>query len=108
MVYSQLNKLLPKNIFSKMFAIMQFILLLWIFKINKIMKIKSIQKGYGDGDIFYSTDTKVLKKYQVDYIKEEVKQVADNHTINVYRGYIEDKLVFEMGASIDVTIVFWQ
>jgi hypothetical protein len=70
-------------------------------------KIKSIQKGYGEGDIFYSTDSKVAVQYQVEDIREEAKQVADNHTINIYRGYIGDKLVFEMGASIDVTVVFW-
>jgi hypothetical protein len=70
-------------------------------------KIKSIQKGYGQGDIFYSTDSKVAAQYQVEDIREESKQVSDNHIINVYRGYIGDKLVFEMGASIDVTVVFW-
>lgn len=70
-------------------------------------KIKSIQKGYGEGDIFYSTDSKVSKIYLVEDIKEESKQVSDNHIINIYRGYIGDKLVFEMGASIDVTVVFW-
>ena len=76
---------------------------------NTIMenKIKSIQKGYGEGVIFYSTDSKVATKYQVEDIREEAKQVSDNYTINVYHGYIGDKLVFEMGASIDVTVVFW-
>jgi hypothetical protein len=70
-------------------------------------KIKSIQKGYGEDIIFYSTNNKVAAQYQVDDIREESKQVSNNHTINVYRGYIGDKLVFEMGASIDVTVVFW-
>ena len=70
-------------------------------------KIKSIQKGYGEGDIFYSTDSKVATQYKVEDIIEEAKQISDNQTINVYRGYIAGKLVFEMGASIDVTVVFW-
>jgi len=70
-------------------------------------KIKSIQKGYGEGDIFYSTDTKVAKQYQVEEIREESKQVSPDMIFNVYRGYSEKKVVFEMGASIDVTVVFW-
>jgi len=47
-------------------------------------KIKSIQKGYGERDIFYSTDTKVAKQYQVEEIKEESKQVkSDIETLTV-------------------------
>ena len=71
-----------------------------------MQKIKSVQKGYGQGDIFYSTEPKVSTPYRVDEIRQEAKQVADCNTINVYRGYIGEKLVFEMGASIDVTVVF--
>lgn len=70
-------------------------------------KIKSIQKGCGEGDLFYSTDTKVASQYQVQEIKEEAKQVSPDLIYNVYRGYSEGKLIFEMGASIDVTVVFW-
>jgi len=70
-------------------------------------KIKSLQKGYGEGDIFYSTDTKVAIQYRVEEIKEESKQVSPDMTFKVYRGYSENKLVFEMGASIYVTVVFW-
>jgi len=70
-------------------------------------KIKSLQKGYGEGDIFYSTDTKVAIQYRVEEIKEESKQVSPDMTFKVYRGYSEKKVVFEMGASIDVTVVFW-
>jgi len=71
-----------------------------------MQKIKSVQKGYGEGDIFYSTDLKVPTSYRVEEIREEAKQVGNDNTINVYRGYIGEKLVFEMGASIDVTVVF--
>jgi len=71
-----------------------------------MQKIKSVQKGYGEGDIFYSTDPKVSTQYQVEDIREEAKQVGNDIIINVYRGYIGEKLVFEMGASIDVTVVF--
>jgi len=71
-----------------------------------MQKIKSVQKGYGEGNIFYSTDPKVSTQYQAEDIREEAKQVGNDIIINVYRGYIGEKLVFEMGASIDVTVVF--
>ncbi len=54
-------------------------------------KIKSVQKGYGEGDIFYSTDTRVAKQYQVEEIRYESKQVSPDIIFNVYRGYITDE-----------------
>lgn len=68
--------------------------------------IKSVQKGYGEGDIFYTTDTRVAKQYVVDAIRAGDKQVSNDMIINVYRGYKDGKLVFEMGASIDVTVTY--
>ena len=70
-------------------------------------KIKSVQKGWGDGDIFYSTYPAVVEQYLVEEIKEEIKQVSESKCFNVYRGYTDGKIVFEMGASIDITVVFW-
>ena len=67
-------------------------------------KIESVEKGWGEGSTFFSTCEKVSKTYKVDEIKEEIKQVSHYYMFNVYRGYIEGKLIFEMGASIDVTI----
>ena len=69
-------------------------------------KIKSVEKGWGEGSIFFSVDSKVGEIYRVDEIKEEKKQVSSDLMINVYRGYKDGNLVFEMGDSIDVTVVF--
>ena len=69
-------------------------------------KIKSVEKGWGEGSTFYSVDSKVSKFHKVDEIREESKQVSPDHIFNVYRGYIDGKLVFEMGASIDITVSF--
>jgi len=69
-------------------------------------KIKSVEKGWGEGSTFFSTAQTVSETYRVDEIKEESKQVSNDVIINVYRGYKDGKLFFEMGASIDVTVAF--
>lgn len=69
-------------------------------------KIKSIEKGWGEGSTFFSTDIQVSKRYFVEEIKEDIKNVGPG-LITVYRGYIEERLVFEMGASVDITVVYW-
>ena len=69
-------------------------------------KIKSVEKGWGEASTFFSTAQTVSETYRVDEIKEEQKQVGNNILINVYRGYKDGKLFFEMGASIDVTVAF--
>lgn len=66
--------------------------------------IESIEKGWGEGSTFFSINNKVSKPYRVDEIKEEIKQTSPDYMFNVYRGYIDGKLVFEMGASIDITV----
>ena len=68
--------------------------------------IKSVEKGWGEGSTFFSVDSKVAEFCRVDEIKEEGKQVSSDLMINVFRGYKGGKLIFEMGASIDVTVAF--
>lgn len=70
-------------------------------------KIKSVQKGVGEGALFYSTDQNVSLYQRVDEIKEEQKNATDYLEINVYRGYINNRLIFEMGIDRDVTVIFW-
>jgi hypothetical protein len=70
-------------------------------------KIKSVEKGFGDNSVFFSTNPAVILQYKVDVIKEESKQISSDTMINIYRGYIGDKIAFEMGASIDVTVTYW-
>lgn len=75
-------------------------------------KIKSVEKGWGEDSTFFSTSEKLQESSscKVDEIKEEVKIVGAgeycylSHT--VYYGYKNGKLVFEMGASIDVTVTY--
>jgi len=69
-------------------------------------KIKHVEKGWGESSTFFTTDDNFSEAVRLDEIKEESKQVSNDIIINVYRGYRDGKLVFEMGASIDVTVVF--
>ncbi len=69
-------------------------------------KIRAIEKGWGEGSILFSTNPQAIETVRVDEIKEDSKQVSNDVIINVYRGYKEGQLVFEMGASIDVTVYF--
>ena len=69
-------------------------------------KIKSIEKGWGEGSIFYSTNPKVVEQYQVDEITEGSKQISNDNMINIYRGYKDGKLIFEIAAGINVTVIY--
>lgn len=68
--------------------------------------IKSVQKGYGEDSIFFTTNEKANSTVKVDKIEFDSKQVGNDIIINVYKGYVMDHLVFEMGANIDVTVVY--
>ena len=70
-------------------------------------KIKSVEKGWGESSVFFSTNERTSPSHRVDEIKEEYKQISSDTGINIYRGYINGNLVFEMGASIDVTVVYY-
>jgi len=69
-------------------------------------KIKSVEKGWGENSTFFSTAQTVSEAYRVDEIKEESKQISSDIVVNVYRGYKNGELFFEMGASIDLTVIF--
>lgn len=69
-------------------------------------KIKSVEKGWGEDSIFYTTNPKVQEQFRVNEIREEVKQISDSNRMSVYRGYKGDSLVFEMGISPDITVTF--
>ena len=68
--------------------------------------IKSIEKGYGESSIFFSTDKMCGTEYRVDEIKQEGKQISNDMIISVYRGYKNNKLFFEMGITNDITVKF--
>lgn len=68
-------------------------------------KIKSVEKICGHYSIYFTTNKNDTLN-GVDEIKEEQKQVSPNDIFNVYRGYKNEKLVFEMGATIDVTVIY--
>lgn len=69
-------------------------------------KIKLVEKGWGEGATFFSINPNCSEYHRVDEIKEEIKQISDDFSISVYRGYKDGKLMFEMGASIDVTVTY--
>jgi hypothetical protein len=64
-------------------------------------KIKYVEKGWGDNSSFFTTNENATVTGRVDEIMEESKQVSNDLILNVYRGYKDGKLVFEMGACID-------
>ena len=70
-------------------------------------KILSIEKGWGQSSIFFTTNPKCVDEVRVDEIKEEQKQInSDELYISVYRGYKNGRIVFEMAAGIDITVVY--
>lgn len=68
-------------------------------------KIVAIEKGWGEKSTYFSTDKEVNAIHFVDEIKEELKD-AGNGLLKVYRGYLKGKLFFEIGASIDITLIY--
>jgi hypothetical protein len=73
---------------------------------EEVRVIKSVEKGWGEGSCFFSIVNTVSESYLVDEIKQEGKQIGCDEFIQVYRGYKNGKMFFEMGASIDVTVAF--
>jgi len=69
-------------------------------------EIDYIDKGWRESSTFFGTNEKVLESNRVDKILLEDRQVGSDTIISVYRGYKNDKVVFEIGASIDVTVVY--
>ena len=72
-------------------------------------KIKSIEKGWGEGSTFFSTYIKVGESYKVSEIKEEWKIITidgHNSSILVYRGYRDGNLYFEIEANSQLTIIY--
>jgi hypothetical protein len=70
-------------------------------------RIKSVEKGYGQESIFFMVSKNTTDSWKVDEIKEEGKQISSDCMINIFRGYKDGKLVFEMGCSIDVTVTYF-
>lgn len=67
-------------------------------------EILSIEKGWGDGSMFFSTNPVVSKSHFVSEIKEEPKQVSNDLFYNVFRGYLNGEPVFEMYPSVEITV----
>ena len=75
-------------------------------------QIQSVEKGINEGRIVFSAHKDAPDYCKVDEIREEEKYIGQgyysNLTIVVYRGYKDGKFIFEMGASIDVTVIYKQ
>lgn len=69
-------------------------------------KIKSVEKGWGEGSMFFSTLSTAIP-YKVDEIKEETKEISSDKKISVLRGYKKGNLYFEMGITSDVVILYY-
>ncbi len=69
--------------------------------------IRSIEKGWGEGSTFFTTDKNVSETFRVDEIKEGFKQTSiDGDGFPIYSGYKDGKLLFEIGASIHTTVIY--
>jgi hypothetical protein len=70
-------------------------------------KIKSVEKLWGKGSTFFSTDQAITDHHRVDEIKEEVKQVNNDLMINLYVGYKNKERVFDIEINTDVKVCYW-
>lgn len=71
-------------------------------------KIKLIWLGFTQDGPIATTDKSSGHNWKVDEIKEELKQISFDKQISVYRGYINGKLDFEVIASGNLLIKFWE
>lgn len=70
------------------------------------MKIVSIEKGWGEGSTYFKVAKEITHPHLVHEIKSELKSIGENTAILVYRGYIDNSLVFEIEANSQLTIIF--
>lgn len=68
-------------------------------------KIKSIEKGWGEGSTYFTTDKKAATFHIVDEIKEEIINIGVS-AITVYRGYRNGNLYFHIEAGGGITLIF--
>jgi len=64
------------------------------------MKIKSIEKGWGAESQLFTVGC------TVDEIREESNPITNYANLKVYRGYTDEKLVFEIEANSGLTIIY--
>lgn len=69
-------------------------------------KIKSIEKGWGEDSIYFTTNEKATN--HVDEIVQDGKQISSDTLITVYKGFKNGKIVFEMAANSDITLTFFE
>lgn len=79
-------------------------------------KIKAIEKGWGEGSIFFTTNPAAKSPYFVDEIQEWWQPVEQKYdpatgktteiTRLVYAGYKEGKLVFLIESGSGLTIKY--
>lgn len=80
-------------------------------ELEKIIKIKTIEKGWGESSIYFQANDQLSMPNRVNEIKEESKHIGVGEygdlIITVYRGYIDEKMVFEIAANNDITLSFF-
>ena len=72
-------------------------------------RIRSISVGWGEGSSFWCIGTEPYD-CGIDEIIEEIKAIGNGYyndlTIIVYRGYKDEKLVFEVEAGKGISIIY--
>ena len=63
--------------------------------------IKSIEVGWGENSTYFTTEGVDPK---VNKIIQEYAQLTNKETIIVYRGYKENKLIFEIFGNCQIII----
>ena len=77
---------------------------------KEILEIKSIEKGWGDGSTYFTTDGDGSYSTYIDKIIAEERIVGKGYyndlIITVYCSYLEEKRVFEIESNSSLTIIY--
>lgn len=68
-------------------------------------EIEWIEKGWGEGSTFFSTNPMAAVSIRVDEIKESVKSIGETKILT-YVGFKNGKIVFEIEANSSLTIKY--
>lgn len=76
-------------------------------------KIRCIEKGWGDGSTFFTTEVqRKTSEFYVDEIRCIEKSIGKGYyndvTIEVFCGYVDNKLIFEIEANSSLTVVYYK
>ena len=69
-------------------------------------KIKSVEKGFGEGSVFFSTNPNVSAEYFVDEICVSEIHYDSEIYMRRFSGYVNGELRFEMNECRNTTVIY--